>query len=452
MFKKIAFAAAALLLITDSAMAAEAGRVVFVTGQAHVGKQAAVKSMAVEEGDELSTSADGYVYVQTVDNGFLILRPNTIARVVTYSIDKRDPSKTQVKLELRQGVARTISGQGVKQARQNFRFNTPVAAIGVRGTDFTVFTDQKTTRVTVLSGGVVMSGFGANCAANGTGPCEGRDARELFAGQNGMLLQVERGNGMPQLLTNPALAPDQAEKPRSDEPLAKPATPLVPMAQVNLDPQRSEQALSNVRPVTPPPVQVPSLGPTPVPVTPALPPPVVVAPPVVVEPARPVTPAVPEVFWGRWEAVLNRGAALGRIQDADVDTPTYYGSYAITRLSNSALVMPKEGSAAFKLLGGEAIMTNSDGDRFATVESGKLNMDFAQKTFATSLVVRADSDRADVIGSGVITDKGMLYEDKRSDTIIRGYLGGANAEQAGYIFKNYANPGVVVSGATSWGR
>jgi hypothetical protein len=134
MFKKIAFAAAALLLITDSAMAAEAGRVVFVTGQAHVGKQAAVKSMAVEEGDELSTSADGYVYVQTVDNGFLILRPNTIARVVTYSIDKRDPSKTQVKLELRQGVARTISGQGVKQARQNFRFNTPVAAIGVRGT------------------------------------------------------------------------------------------------------------------------------------------------------------------------------------------------------------------------------------------------------------------------------------------------------------------------------
>ena len=79
-------------------------------------------------------------------------------------------------------------------------------------------------------------------------------------------------------------------------------------------------------------------------------------------------------------------------------------------------------------------------------------MDFSKKTFATSLVVSAGNDRANVNGSGVITDKGMLYEDKRSDTIIRGYLGGANAEQAGYIFKNYANPGMTVTGATLWGR
>lgn len=446
MFKKIA-AAAALLLASTGALAAEAGRVVFVTGQAQLGRHAAVQDAAVEEGDELSTGADGYVYVKTVDSGFLILRPNSTARIVAYAIDNKDPSKTQVKLELVRGVARTISGQGVKQARQNFRFNTPVAAIGVRGTDFTVFTDQQTTRVTVLSGGVVMSGFGANCSATGTGPCEGRDARELFAGQGGMLLQVERGSTMPQLLTNPALAPDQAEKPRSDEPAVKPAVPAVPMAQVNLDPQRSEQALGNVRPVAPPPVT------TPVPVLPPVTNPGIKPPPdVVVEPPIAAVPAVPEVFWGRWQAVLNRAPATGRIGDADVDIATYYGPYAITRLSNSALVMPKEGNAAFKLMSGEAIMTNSDGDRFATIESGQLNMDFAKRTFATSLTVNADGDRAGVAGSGVITDKGMLYEDNRSETIIRGYLGGAKADQAGYIFKNYANPGVVISGATLWGR
>jgi len=434
MLRKLALAVGLLWSIADIAQAAEAGRVVFVSGQAQVGRHAATQGAPVGEGDELSTGADGYIYMRTVDDGFLILRPNSTARVLAYSIDKNDPSKTQVKLELLQGVARASSGQGVKQARQNFRFNTPVAAIGVRGTDFTVYTDQQTTRVTVQSGGVVMSGFGANCTAAGTGPCEGRDARELFAGQAGLLLQVQRGNNVPQLLQNPALAPDQTEKPRSDEPAPKQAA-AAPLATVNLDPQRAEQSISNVRPVTgqPPP------------------PPPVVTPPPVIETPKPDVPVVQEVFWGRWEALAGRPAEPGRIDDPAFETQ-YYSPYAISRLANSSLVMPKEGTAAFKLLGGEAIMTNEMGNRPASIDSGQLNMDFAKRTFSTSLVVSAGSVRADVIGSGVITDKGMLYEDIRSDTLIRGYLGGPNAEQAGYIFKNYANPGVTVSGATLWGR
>jgi hypothetical protein len=301
-----------------------------------------------------------------------------------------------------------------------------------------VYTDQQTTRVTVLSGGVVMSGFGANCSAAGTGPCEGRDARELYAGQAGLLLQVDRGNRAPQLLQNPALAPDQAEKPRGDEPAAKQAPPAAPLAQVNLDPQRAEDSLNNARAVTgqnPPP-----------PVTP----PVVVVDPQV--PPTPATPAPQEIFWGRWQAIAGLPAKPGRIEDNDVEIATYYAPYAITRLKNSALVMPKEGTAAFKLLSGEAVMTNELGDRAANIESGQLSMDFSKRTFATSLVVKAGLDRADVIGNGVITEKGMLYDDGRSNTIIRGYLGGPNAEQAGYVFKNFANPGITVSGATLWGR
>jgi hypothetical protein len=180
--------------------------------------------------------------------------------------------------------------------------------------------------------------------------------------------------------------------------------------------------------------------------------PVVVPPPVIVETPRPTVPGPQEVFWGRWQEIASMAPRLGRIEDPDVEVATYYAPYAITRLKNSALVMPKEGTAAFKLLSGEAIMTNALGDRAASIESGQLNMDFANRTFTTSLMVKAGVDQADVIGSGIITDKGMLYEDTRSQTTIRGYLGGANAEQAGYIFKNYANPGTIVSGATLWGR
>lgn len=444
MRQKFALAALMLWPIADMAIAAEAGRVVFVTGQVQVGGRAVAQDAAVQEGDQLTTGADGYVYVKTADNGFLILRPNSAARIVTYAIDRNNPSKTQVKLELTRGVARAISGQGVKQARENFRFNTPVAAIGVRGTDFTVYTDQQTTRVSVLSGGVVMSGFGANCVVSGTGPCEGRDARELFAGQAGVSLQVERGNRIPQLLQNPALAPDQSEKPRSDEPATTQAPPAAPIAQVNLDPQRSERSLNNVRPAIPTnPAPKPPVEADPGVVTP--PPVVIVEPPV-------VTPSVPEVFWGRWQNVAGKLPKPGRTGDSDVEIATYYGPYAITRLKNSALVLPKEGTASFKLSNSEAIMTNAVGSRYATIENAKLNMDFANKTFGTSLDVKAGVDRASVVGSGIITDKGMLYHDNRSETFIYGYLGGSRAEQAGYIFKNSSTPGITVTGATLWNR
>jgi hypothetical protein len=59
MFRKFALAAGLLWSIADMAQAAEAGRVVFVTGQAQVGRHAAAQDAAVGEGDELSTGADG---------------------------------------------------------------------------------------------------------------------------------------------------------------------------------------------------------------------------------------------------------------------------------------------------------------------------------------------------------------------------------------------------------
>ena len=458
------------MLASWSVVAAEAGRIVFVAGKADVAGQAAVLDAPVQEGDTLATGADGYVYVKTVDKGFLILRPNSRARIVVYAVDRTNPANTQVKLELSQGVARAISGEGVKQARQNFRFNTPVAAIGVRGTDFVVYTDQQASRVSVISGGVVMSGFDATCRAEGSGPCEGSASRELFAGQVG-LLQIERGNSVPQLLHNSALSPDRSAKPRSDEPVGAVVAPVAPgvsVAEVNLDPQRSSRSLDSVRatvvpqpqpqpqPETPQPQQPqpgttpPTETPAPVIIEPALP--VVTVPLPVPPPAVPATPPVQELFWGRWQQIAGASPKLARIGDADVEVATYYGPYAMTRLNTSALVMPNEGLASFVLKGGEAVVTKGNVDRIGSIDAGQLSIDFAKRTFVTSLTVTAPDIQVGITGSGIVTGGGMLYEDRRSQTTIRGYLGGPNAEQAGYLFRNYANPGVTVSGATLWGR
>jgi hypothetical protein len=117
--------------VAQGASAADAGRIIFVAGKVSVGDQPALEGKMVQEGQMLATGSDGYIYIKTADNGLFILRPDSKARIATYQIDKVNPANTQVKFELLNGVARSKSGDAVKQARQNFRFNTPVAAIGV---------------------------------------------------------------------------------------------------------------------------------------------------------------------------------------------------------------------------------------------------------------------------------------------------------------------------------
>ncbi|KQV88708.1 hypothetical protein ASD15_26900 [Massilia sp. Root351] len=433
-----------LLAAAPSAFAAEAGKVVFVTGSAQLAGRAAALDAAVQEGDELSTGADGYVYVKTIDSGFLILRPNSKARIAAYKVDANNPGNTRVKLELLNGVARSISGDAVKKARQNFRFNTPVAAIGVRGTDFIVYTDQETSRVAVVSGGVVMSGFAGACGPEGGGPCEGDASRELFAGQAGALLQVRRGENVPQLLRSPALSPDQNAPPRGDEPVGKVAAPLPAVVELNLDAKKATNPL--LRPpstenVLPPPVKqdegntvVDNGG---------------------VAPTTPVDqPRVPTIAWGRYQALAGLApdpAVKAELNDKKYAGSSAIGSYVIKRLANQEYVMPREGTASFVLQGGEAFLTAGALTEKAKVDSGSLHLDFAQSAFTTSLALSGDKLKTNITAFGDITQKGELSNSLLSPTTVRGYVGGAKQDEAAYIFKSIG-VGMTAEGGVSWKR
>lgn len=457
--------------LASAAYAGEAGKVVFVTGQVSVAARAGVLDAAVQEGDELRTGADGYLYVKTVDDGFLVLRPNSTARIVAYHIDAKNPANTRVKLELTSGVARSISGLGVKQARQNFRFNTPVAAIGVRGTDFVVYTDQHTSRVTVMSGGVVVSGFAGACGPEGGGPCEGGASRELFAGQAGLMLQVQRGQTSPQLLRSPVLSPaEQGPPARPDEPVGKVGA-SAPSADVNLDAQKAGNVLNTSKQITQvntppagggtqlPPTQVEQkpepVVDTPVVVTPpVVVPPVVVAPPVVLPPVLVRGPE--EVIWGRYEAIAGSSPndeVADKLATGKYAPAQFLGSYQIARLSPTAYVAPKEGTASFTLTGSDAIIQRTGGVAMqASVEDAHLDVNFGTRTFNTGLTVVGDNMKVPVSISGNVTKLGELVNvSSLTDNRIRGYLGGANAEEASYLFQ-VVSPSVMVNGATKWSR
>lgn len=450
-----------LALGAQLVLAAEAGKVIFVAGKAQLADRPLAEGAAVQEGDMLTTGADGFIYVKTIDNGLFILRPNTKARIVAYHIDAKNPANTRIKLDLISGIARSRSGEAVKQARQNFRFNTPVAAIGVRGTDFTVFTDSDTSRVAVISGGIVVSGFGGTCNAEGIGPCEGTASRELSATQRGQLLQVRRGQVAPQLMQGGALAPDQMAPPRGDEPRASigggggPAGTVA--EQPNLDASKgeslsqvTEQIANGPTPVTPPPV--------------VMPPPVTPDPDPLPVPTPPVVDNRPEsgIVWGRWQRLLGRTAKINLVKEQEKSTlVAVNGNFALFRTPGKDYVAPEKGKIGFAMQSSEAFIYSDYGDNRivapATLTNGKLNVDFGSKTFTTSVdLLNRNAEVFGLSAQGTLTSDGRLHGDASNSKVgyidVQGLLSNQDGGSAAYIFSGKLDNLRTVNGVTYWGK
>ncbi len=436
--------AASLALAASAASAGEAGKIIFVAGNVQVDGKAATLNGQVNEGELLSTGSDGYLYIRTPDNGLFILRPGSKGRIATYQIDKQNPANTRVKLELLSGVARSQSGEAVKLARQNFRFNTPVAAIGVRGTDFTVFTNQETSRVTVLSGGITVSGFAGSCSPDGSGPCEGAAARELSAAQRGLQLQVQKGQATPQLLQGgAALTPDVVAPPRQDEPKNSAAH-----VEVNLDPKKDFQLQNANKDTNVPP------KPDPLPTDPI----VTVPPEVTVDPK----PAVPmrDVSWGRWTALAGSPATSG-ISKAGAQRIDLNENYVLFRDDEdkdkgNAFVTPERGNVSFVLADSHAQVRDdrvTTGNTLATLKNGVLSFDFGKSSFNTSFDLLTSQQESFKMGAtGTVQKDGVFYARDRALPGANIGLTGAikDLENAAYIFRGSLDNNRVVTGATSW--
>jgi hypothetical protein len=434
-----------LAFAAQAVQAAEAGKVIFVAGKAQVAERQTSEGALVQEGDMLSTGADGFIYVKTIDNGLFILRPNTRARIAAYHVDTENPANTRVKLELLSGVARSRSGDAVKLARQNFRFNTPVAAIGVRGTDFTVFTDQDMSRVAVISGAVIVSGFASGCRPEGAGPCEGTASRELSAVQRGQLLEVQRGQSAPQLMQGGALGPDQMTPPRGDEPIGKNggvnSSSSIVSADPNLDAKKSGSLAQAI-------AQVPS---TPVDVVPQ--------PPVVVV-EKPPVPELPErqILWGRWQTLLDQPANIAFTGPAGSERITG-GNFVLFRTAGKEYVAATEGNVGFSLKNSEAYIFNDNPAKAtvkAAVENGQLNVDFGKATFATSFDLTSNSEVFKMKATGDLRNDGRLFGNSgftpTTNMTVNGALSNENGGSAAYIFQGRLDATRSTNGVTYWGR
>lgn len=172
---------------------AEAGVVAFALGDASVRR-----GDSIEVGDRIKTGDNGHVHIRFIDGALVSIRPNSELVVNEYSYFPDEPSKNRVRLTLESGTVRSVTGEAGRTNKDAYRMNTPISAIGIRGTDYTVFSDDRKTRVFVQSGGIAIAPLDEECRVEDVGVCRSPRLVELFAGESHVIeltsLKWEQGN------------------------------------------------------------------------------------------------------------------------------------------------------------------------------------------------------------------------------------------------------------------
>ena len=87
----------------------------------------------IYENDVLTTGRDSFAVVELNDGTRMTLRPDTVFRVDEYAAAE---GEERMRLNLFKGGLRTVTGQVAEREPDAFELRTPVATIGVLGTDF----------------------------------------------------------------------------------------------------------------------------------------------------------------------------------------------------------------------------------------------------------------------------------------------------------------------------
>lgn len=139
-----------------------------------------VKGVEINQGDTIQTTEDGRAQLRFSDGGYISLQPNTQFRVDEYNYDGKTDGEEKGFFSLLKGGLRAITGAVGHVNKETYRVNTPVATIGIRGTEFLAQYDG-VLRVKVGNGAIYMS--------NSTGDLV------LFSGQSG---EVSNENSQPE--------------------------------------------------------------------------------------------------------------------------------------------------------------------------------------------------------------------------------------------------------------
>ncbi|MDH5545974.1 MAG: FecR family protein [Gammaproteobacteria bacterium] len=146
---------------------AEAGKIIFLIGDATVlsaahGEQKAKSGMDLEPGDILRTGAKGQLQVRMADGGLIAVRPDSEFKIEEF-VYNQDVGTDKSFFTLLKGGFRSVTGAIGEANKPAYRVETPIATIGIRGTDYSArLCDTNCSQadglyISVLTGGVALS-------------------------------------------------------------------------------------------------------------------------------------------------------------------------------------------------------------------------------------------------------------------------------------------------------
>jgi hypothetical protein len=91
---------------------------------------------AVQEEERIITGEKSFAVLQFIDGAKVTVRPNSVLDIKEYVYNGADENAAT--LSLVSGGLRVITGAMAKAEPENFKVETPVALMGVRGTEFSI--------------------------------------------------------------------------------------------------------------------------------------------------------------------------------------------------------------------------------------------------------------------------------------------------------------------------
>jgi hypothetical protein len=122
------------------AAAATAGAFQFVAGEVRVilaagSERPASKGSPVDVGDTIATAKNGMAQIKMGDGAIVVVQPESRVTVAEYHYTGAEDGTERVQFRLEQGGIRALTGAIGHTHKSNYSIETPIAHIGVRGTD-----------------------------------------------------------------------------------------------------------------------------------------------------------------------------------------------------------------------------------------------------------------------------------------------------------------------------
>ncbi|MBU2098898.1 MAG: FecR family protein [Gammaproteobacteria bacterium] len=426
------------------------GEVSLVLGRAWLegseGRAMIAAGTPVRASDRILTESNGHVHIRFVDQALVSVRPDSRLEIVQYDYNADQPQRSAIKLSLEEGITRSISGHGATSARERFRLNTPIAAIGVRGTDFVVNASPGSVRALVNEGAIILAPYSSECTAATFGPCL-TNAVELTDSALQMI-ELDGSSTAPRLLPatverEPGMQQEIQTAVVDAEASAEDKTAGTGVYLENVTSQRVKAEVSAVNPTPrpqPPTIAVVDFTPPELLTSSAL--------------------RQNNLVWGRFggegfgaqERITTSYAAASAGRDITIGGNAGAHTYLLFREGKGSTQIRTDGMGpvSFSLESAQAFYSSASGVVAMAVNGGKLDINFDNNQFATELNLNHFfTGKVDFVASGKLDSAGYFRSDAGT-----GNLAGAislDGAEAGYFFEQQLLNGGI-QGLTLWDK